>query len=90
MFPLTCLYCTALFRQNHFKKPAKEKDVMTNPLKESHYVLFLFIPLAVITVATVVSIIGIICTIKAIITYVNDYNDNFINKEIIIALFLAS
>lgn len=38
-------------------------------------------------IATVVSIIGIICTIKAIITYINDYNDNFINKEIIIALF---
>lgn len=38
-------------------------------------------------IITVVSIIGIICTIKAIITYVNDYNDNFINKEIIIALF---
>lgn len=38
-------------------------------------------------IATVVSIIGIICTIKAIITYINDYNDNFVNKEIIIALF---
>lgn len=38
-------------------------------------------------IITVVSIIGIIFTIKAIITYVNDYNDNFINKEIIIALF---
>ena len=38
-------------------------------------------------IATVVSIIGVICIIKAIITYVNDYNDNFINKEIIIALF---
>lgn len=38
-------------------------------------------------IATVVSIIGVICTIKAIITYINDYNDNFVNKEIIIALF---
>lgn len=38
-------------------------------------------------IATVASIIGIICIIKAIITYINDYNDNFINKEIIIALF---
>lgn len=38
-------------------------------------------------IATIVSIIGIICIIKAIITYINDYNDNFINKEIIIALF---
>lgn len=38
-------------------------------------------------IATVISIISIICIIKAIITYVNDYNDNFINKEIIIALF---
>lgn len=38
-------------------------------------------------IATVISIIGIICTIKAIITYINDYNDNFVNKEIIIALF---
>lgn len=38
-------------------------------------------------IATVISIIGVICTIKAIITYINDYNDNFINKEIIIALF---
>lgn len=37
-------------------------------------------------IATIVSIIGIIYTIKAIVTYVNDYNDNFINKEIIIAL----
>ena len=37
-------------------------------------------------IATIVSIIGIICIIKAIITYINDYNDNFINKEIIIAL----
>lgn len=37
-------------------------------------------------IATVISIIGIICIIKAIITYINDYNDNFINKEIIIAL----
>lgn len=41
------------------------------------------IPIIVI----VISIIGVICTIKAIITYINDYNDNFINKEIIIALF---
>ena len=41
-----------MLRPNHSKKPAKQKDVMTNPLKESHYVLFLFIPLAVITVAT--------------------------------------
>lgn len=40
------------------------------------------IPIIVI----VISIIGVICTIKAIITYINDYNDNFINKEIIIAL----
>ena len=38
-------------------------------------------------IATVVSIIGVICIIKAIITYINDYNDNFINKYIIIALF---
>ena len=38
-------------------------------------------------IAIVVSIICIICIIKAIITYINDYNDNFINKEIIIALF---
>lgn len=38
-------------------------------------------------IATIVSIIGVICIIKAIITYINDYNDNFINKEIIIALF---
>ena len=38
-------------------------------------------------IATIVSIIGIICIIKAIITYINDYNDNFVNKEIIIALF---
>ena len=38
-------------------------------------------------IITIVSIIGIICTIKAIITYINDYNDNFVNKEIIIALF---
>ena len=37
-------------------------------------------------IATVVSIIGVIYIIKAIITYINDYNDNFINKEIIIAL----
>lgn len=41
----------------------------------------------ILIIITVVSIIGIICIIKAIITYVNDYNDNFINKEIIIALF---
>lgn len=41
------------------------------------------IPIIVI----IISIIGVICTIKAIITYINDYNDNFINKEIIIALF---
>ena len=41
------------------------------------------IPIIVI----VISIIGVICTIKAIITYINDYNDNFVNKEIIIALF---
>lgn len=41
------------------------------------------IPIIVI----VISIIGVICTIKAIITYIDDYNDNFINKEIIIALF---
>lgn len=41
----------------------------------------------ILIIITVVSIIGVICTIKAIITYVNDYNDNFINKEIIIALF---
>ena len=38
-------------------------------------------------IITIVSIIGIICIIKAIITYIDDYNDNFINKEIIIALF---
>ena len=38
-------------------------------------------------IATVISIIGVICIIKSIITYINDYNDNFINKEIIIALF---
>ena len=37
-------------------------------------------------IATVVSIIGIICIIKAIITYINDYNYNFVNKEIIIVL----
>ena len=37
-------------------------------------------------IATIVSIIGIICIIKAIITYISDYNDNFVNKEIIIAL----
>lgn len=41
----------------------------------------------ILIIITVVSIIGVICTIKAIITYVNDYNNNFINKEIIIALF---
>lgn len=41
------------------------------------------IPIIVI----IISIIGVICTIKAIITYINDYNDNFVNKEIIIALF---
>lgn len=41
------------------------------------------IPIIVI----VISIIGVIYTIKAIITYINDYNDNFVNKEIIIALF---
>ena len=40
------------------------------------------IPIIVI----VISIIGVICTIKAIITYINDYNDNFVNKDIIIAL----
>lgn len=40
------------------------------------------IPIIVI----IISIIGITCTIKAIITYINDYNDNFVNKEIIIAL----
>lgn len=40
------------------------------------------IPIIVI----IISIIGVICTIKAIITYINDYNDNFVNKEIIIAL----
>ena len=40
----------------------------------------------ILIIATVISIIGIICIIKAIITYVNDYNDNFVNKEIIIAL----
>ena len=38
-------------------------------------------------IATIVSIIGIICIIKAIINYINDYNDNFVNKDIIIALF---
>lgn len=38
-------------------------------------------------IVTIISIIGVIYTIKAIITYINDYNDNFINKEIIIALF---
>ena len=37
-------------------------------------------------IITIVSIIGIICTIKAIVTYIKDYTDNFINKEIIIAL----
>ena len=36
-------------------------------------------------IVIVISIIGVICTIKAIITYINDYNDNFVNKEIIIA-----
>lgn len=40
------------------------------------------IPIIVI----IISIICVICTIKAIITYINDYNDNFVNKEIIIAL----
>lgn len=40
------------------------------------------IPIIVI----IISIIGVICTIKAIITYINDYNDNFVNKEIIMAL----
>ena len=51
--PLTRLYCTALTEPNNFRKPAKQKDVMTNPLKESHYVLFSFLlPLAVITLAT--------------------------------------
>ena len=40
------------------------------------------IPIIVI----VISIIGVICAIKAIITYINDYNDNFVNKDIIIAL----
>ena len=40
----------------------------------------------ILIIITIVSIIGVICTIKAIITYINDYNDNFINKEIIIAL----
>ena len=39
-----------------------------------------------IIVIIIISIIGVICTIKAIVTYINDYNDNFINKEIIIAL----
>lgn len=38
-------------------------------------------------IITIVSIIGIIFTIKAIVTYIKDYTDNFINKEIIIALF---
>lgn len=41
------------------------------------------IPIIVI----IISIIGVICTIKAIVTYIKDYTDNFINKEIIIALF---
>lgn len=41
----------------------------------------------ILIIINVVSIIGVICTIKAIITYINDYNDNFVNKEIIIALF---
>lgn len=40
------------------------------------------IPIIVI----IISIIGVICTIKAIINYINDYNDNFVNKDIIIAL----
>ena len=38
-------------------------------------------------IITIVSIIGTICAIKAIVTYINDYDDNLINKEIIIALF---
>ena len=37
-------------------------------------------------IITIVSIVGIIFTIKAIVTYIKDYTDNFINKEIIIAL----
>ena len=37
-------------------------------------------------IATIISIIGVIYAIKAIITYINDYNDNFVNKNIIIAL----
>lgn len=41
------------------------------------------IPIIVI----IISIIGIIFTIKAIVTYINDYNDNLINKDIIISLF---
>ena len=41
----------------------------------------------ILIIVIVISIIGVICTIKAIITYINDYNDNFVNKEIIIALF---
>lgn len=41
----------------------------------------------ILIIATIISIIGVIYTIKAIITYINDYNDNFINKDIIIALF---
>lgn len=41
------------------------------------------IPIIVI----IISIIGVICNIKAIVTYIKDYTDNFINKEIIIALF---
>ena len=40
----------------------------------------------ILIIATIISIIGIICTIKAIINYINDYNDNFVNKDIIIAL----
>ena len=40
----------------------------------------------ILIIITIISIIGVICTIKAIITYINDYNDNFINKDIIIAL----
>lgn len=40
----------------------------------------------ILIIATIISIIGVICTIKAIITYINDYNDNFVNKDIIIAL----
>lgn len=40
----------------------------------------------ILIIITIISIIGIICIIKAIITYINDYNDNFVNKDIIIAL----